>query len=64
MKNQNKYVAIDSSGDRPRYLHLCGKFLTTSQFWAWSGTIEQFFAITEQNEWDNLRPLSVDKMVR
>lgn len=64
MRNQNKYVAIDCSGERPRYLHIYGTFLTTNSFWAWTGTIEQFEKITKQNEWDNLNPLSVDKLIK
>lgn len=62
MKNHNKYLAVDCTGDRPRYLHICGTCLTSNQFWAWAGTIDQFDKITQENEWDNLKPLPVDKL--
>ena len=53
---------MDSSEDRPRYLHMFGNALTYNRFWAWTGTAKQFNNIVEQNNWSNLSPVLVDKL--
>ena len=48
------YRAADFQGERPRYLHLSGNFLTLDKDYSWSGTKSQFRQICREKEWDAL----------
>lgn len=55
------YRAADLQGERPRYLHLSGQFLTEDKNYSWYGTKRQFRKICALYEWDALTLIRSNK---
>lgn len=46
------YRAVDSSGERPEYLSLCGSDVTSDIFWSWMGTKRQYRNLQKKYGWE------------
>lgn len=62
IRSEHLYRAVDTQGDRPRYLHLSGHDLTGNIFYSWYGTAKQFKKLCQEFEWDALTLVPADRL--